>query len=71
MKTLTQYLAEYLDHEHDFGANYVSCFIKSYPDGSVSLDVDYLEQVLKQGMDAYMSTENCEIIISPKPVGQL
>ncbi len=63
MKTLAQYLAEYIDREHDSGEGLN--FVDSYPDGSVYLDRGCLKEVIKQGMDAYMSTENCEIIISP------
>ena len=64
MKTLAQYLAEYLNREHesDKGLN----FIDSYPDGSVYLDVDCLKQMLRQGIDAYESTENCTITMAVK-----
>lgn len=64
MKTLTQYLAEYLDQEHD--ENY--SFIDSYPDGSVYLDVDNLKTTIEQGIDAYQSTENCTITTMENPL---
>jgi len=53
MKTLAQYLAEYIETEMD-----------RQDDMSV-YDVDNLSEWIKEGMDAYMSTENCEILIQP------
>ena len=56
MKTLAQYLAEYIESE-----------ICSCRDEEI---IPGLQEWIRQGMDAYMSTENCEIIISPKPAGK-
>lgn len=58
MKTITQYLAGYLNQE-----------INKYE--SQNHEDQYfqegeLQEWIKQGMDAYMSTENCEIIIEPR-----
>ncbi len=52
MKTLAQYLAEYIDEE--VLANL------EHPENS-----PHLQCVIEQGIEAYMSTENCEIIIAP------
>ena len=57
MKTLAQYLAEYLDYESDKG------FAGSYPDGSVYFDRDCLKAILEQGIEAYQLTENCTITV--------
>lgn len=53
MKTLAQYLAEYIEEE----------WVKA--DCPEMNDIPVIAKWLKEGMDAYMSTENCEIIISP------
>lgn len=53
MKTLAHYLAEYLDTEIeriDAG--------KVFPDESI---VDWLLEQIKEGIEAYQSTENCTI----------
>ena len=55
MKTLAQYLAEYLDQE----------VIVAFTAECSALDIEGIKAVIVDGMDAYMSTENCEIIISP------
>lgn len=52
MKTLAQYLAEYVETEMD-----------RQDDMSV-YDTDDLKEWIKQGIDAYQSTENCTITIT-------
>ena len=58
MKTLAQYLAEYLNNEVDVSRNLTI--------GRTNLVIEDIKEIIKQGMDAYMSTENCEILIQPK-----
>ena len=50
MKTLAEYLTEYIDHE--VGGDNV------LPD-----DIDILKEWIEQGIEAYQSTENCKIAI--------
>lgn len=50
MKTLAEYLAEYIDHET----------IVCRPANTV-LDTFEIYELLKRGLDAYESTENCSI----------
>lgn len=57
MKTLAQYLAEYLETEFD-RANQLHR----------TQQVESLHEWIKLGMDAYMSTENCTISIIPVPL---
>jgi len=59
MKTLAEYLAEYIDHEHESSDGLDP--IDSYPDGSIYFDKDCLKRVIENGFDAYESVENCSI----------
>ena len=53
METLAQYLAEYIEYETELELINTKSGLVSWA------------ELLEQGIDAYMSTENCEIIISP------
>lgn len=66
MKALAQYLAEYLDYEHELGER--PNFIDNYPDGSVYLDTDCLRVALEQGIEAYQSTEDCLVTTTANTV---
>ncbi len=53
MKTLAQYLAEYLEQET------VGTILRG------SQGIEKIEEIIGQGIDAYQSTENCEVLINP------
>jgi hypothetical protein len=61
IKPLAQYLANYLEHEHEDIESY--SFASSYPDGSIDFDICRLEVILRQALDAYQLTENVTIKI--------
>ena len=58
MKTLAEYLAEYIDHET----------VVMQPSGGkmVALNLHEIFEIVEQGIEAYESTENCSIGIIGK-----
>ncbi len=53
MKTLAEYLAEYIDQEA----------IVSWTAQCSALDIGDIQGIVEQGIEAYESTENCRIIV--------
>lgn len=66
---LEKYLADYIEHEHDLNSKI--CLAFSYPDGTVEINTDVLQETIKQGLDAFESTEDVRIRIESQALLQV
>lgn len=59
MKTLTEYLAEYIEQE------VIVCLPQ---DNRISaLNIHQIYEIVEQGIEAYQSTENCTLTVTENP----